>query len=104
MDAAMSRTKGAAVAFEPPPEFANPLVRLAYGVDDTAEALSLSRSRIYELIASGEIAACKVGKRTIIPAAELTAFLDRHRVARLSGRTAATSPCVNPAPSPRRRN
>jgi excisionase family DNA binding protein len=66
--------------------------RLAYGIDDAAAALGLSRSRIYELIAAGEIAACKVGKRTIIPAAELTAFLDRHRVARLSGVRAAPTP------------
>ena len=53
---------------------------------------TLSRSRIYELIAAGEIAACKVGKRTIIPASELTTFLDRHRVARLSGVRAAPTP------------
>jgi excisionase family DNA binding protein len=76
--------------------------RLAYGIEGAADALDISRSRIYELIASGEIAACKVGKRTIIPATELTAFLDRHRVARLSGRTVAPSPCLNPGPSPRR--
>lgn len=59
--------------------------RLAYGIEDAAGALGLSRSRIYELIAAGEITACKVGKRTIIPAAELTAFLERHRVERLTG-------------------
>jgi excisionase family DNA binding protein len=57
--------------------------RLAFGIDEAAEALDLSRSRLYELIAAGEITACKVGKRTIIPATELTAFLDRHRVAGL---------------------
>jgi excisionase family DNA binding protein len=66
--------------------------RLAYGIDRAAEAISLSRARLYELIAAGEIAACKVGKRTIIPATELTAFLDRHRVTRLSSRPAAPSP------------
>jgi len=67
--------------------------RLAYGIDDAADAVGLSRSRIYELIAAGEIAACKVGKRTIIPATELAAFLDRHRVARL--------PDVRPGLAPR---
>ena len=66
----------------------NPLSRLAYGIEDAAAALGLSRSRLYELIAAGEIAACKVGKRTIIPATELTTFLDRHRVAGLSGHRA----------------
>ncbi len=69
-----------------------PSPRLAYGIDDAADALDLSRSRIYELIAAGEIAACKVGKRTIIPAAELTAFLERHRVERLSGRRPVPDP------------
>ena len=66
--------------------------RLAYGIDDAANALDLSRSRIYELIAAGEITACKVGKRTIIPAAELTAFLERHRVERLPARRSAPAP------------
>jgi excisionase family DNA binding protein len=89
MDAIMSKPKVTAVAHEPhrAPTTLSP--RLAYGIDDAADALDLSRSRIYELIAAGEIAACKVGKRTIIPAAELTAFLERHRVERLSGRKAA---------------
>jgi excisionase family DNA binding protein len=103
MDAAMPKTEGAAVACEQR-EPKNPLPRLAYSIDDAADALDLSRSRIYELIADGEIAACKVGKRTIIPAAELTAFLDRHRVPRLSGVTAASPPCFDPAPGPQRRN
>jgi excisionase family DNA binding protein len=67
--------------------------RLAYGIEDAADAVGLSRSRIYELIAAGEIAACKVGKRTIIPATELATFLDRHRVARL--------PDVRPGGAPR---
>ena len=65
--------------------------RLAYGITDAAAALDLSRSRIYELIADGEIATCKIGKRTIIPAAELTAFLERHRVVRRSAKAAVSS-------------
>jgi len=58
---------------------------LAYGVDDAAKAIGISRSRLYELISAGEIAVCKVGKRTIIPTVELTALLERHRVERLTG-------------------
>jgi excisionase family DNA binding protein len=85
----MSRTKEAETPDKPQGNTASQLSRLAYGIDDAANALDLSRSRIYELIAAGEIAACKVGKRTIIPAAELAAFLERHRVDRLSGRRAA---------------
>jgi excisionase family DNA binding protein len=104
MDTTMNKTEVTEPSNEVASAQTSSYPRLAYGIEGAADALDISRSRIYELIASGEIAACKVGKRTIIPAAELTAFLDRHRVARLSGRTAATSPCVNPAPSPRRRN
>ena len=70
------------------------LLRLAYRIEDAALALGLSRSRLYELIAAGEITACKLGKRTIIPASELTGLLDRHRVARLSPQRAPS-----PAPS-----
>lgn len=70
--------------------------RLAYGIDEAAQALDLSRSRLYELIAAGEITACKVGKRTIIPATELTAFLDRHRVAGLSAAQTGGSPAPRP--------
>jgi excisionase family DNA binding protein len=69
----------------------NTNLRLAYGIDKAAEAISLSRARLYELIGTGEIGVCKVGKRTIIPATELTAFLDRHRVNRLSGVSAVQS-------------
>ena len=86
MDAAM-RKKTVPLPAEPVPARAQATRdRLAYGVENAAAALGLSRSRIYELIAGGEIAVCKVGKRTIIPATELRAFLDRHRVARLPGR------------------
>jgi excisionase family DNA binding protein len=104
MDAAMSKTKSAAVGYEPPRATATPFPRLAYGIDDAANALDLSRSRIYELIAQGEIGACKVGKRTIIAAAELTAFLERHRVARLAGPTVPPQPRFEPTSSPQRRN
>ena len=72
------------------------LPRLAYGIGDAADALDLSRSRIYELIGDGEIVACKVGKRTIIAATELTGFLDRHRVERPCGIRAAPTPPKSP--------
>jgi len=91
----MHRTKGTAVTDEGPPEHVIPPTRLAYTVGDAANTLSLSRSRIYELVAAGEIAVCKIGKRTVIPGSELIAFLDRHRVARWTGGPAAF-------PTPRR--
>jgi excisionase family DNA binding protein len=89
MDAAMPKTTFSPTTPDAARTGATPLSRLAYGIEDAANALDLSRSRIYELIAVCEIAACKVGKRTIIPAAELTTFLERHRVERLPGGRAA---------------
>jgi excisionase family DNA binding protein len=83
VDTTMRKTEVAGSARDVSSALTTSSSRLAYGIEDAASALDLSRSRIYELIAAGEIAACKVGKRTIIQAAELTAFLDRHRVARL---------------------
>ena len=94
MDATMRKTEVTESADEVSSAQATAYPRLAYGIESAADALDLSRSRIYELIAAGEIAACKVGIRTIIPATELAAFLDRHRVARLpdvrSGQPART--------------
>jgi len=54
--------------------------RLAYSINEAAEAIGLSRAKLYELIGAGEIGVCKVGRRTIVPETELTAFLERHRV------------------------
>ncbi len=85
MDTIMPKTRNF-FGSDAEPASALPASRLAYGIEDAADAVGLSRSRLYELIAAGEIGACKVGKRTIIPAAELTAFLDRHRVERLPSR------------------
>lgn len=72
-------------------DHSNKHLRLAYGIDEAAEAVSLSRARLYELIGTGEIGVCKVGKRTLVSATELASFLDRHRVNRLSGVGAAPS-------------
>jgi len=90
----MSKSKITAGPLEARHSPTTPLPRLAYGIDEAAAALNLSRSRIYELIAEREIAACKVGKRTIIPTEELTAFLERHRVERLPHRTTAVRAAV----------
>jgi Helix-turn-helix domain len=66
MDAAMSKTKSAAVGYEPPRATATPFPRLAYGIDDAANALDLSRSRIYELIAQGELAPARLASARLL--------------------------------------
>jgi len=53
---------------------------LAHSIPAAAARISLSRSRVYELINEGEIPVIKVGSRTLISEADLNAFLDRHRV------------------------
>ena len=46
-------------------------------VPDARRALGISRSTLYELIAAEEIATRKIGRKTLIPRDELTAFAAR---------------------------
>jgi excisionase family DNA binding protein len=46
-------------------------------VPQVAKALSLSRSTVYDLIASGDLAAVKIGGARRIPAAAVQALVDR---------------------------
>lgn len=45
--------------------------RLAYRVPEAAQALGLCRASIYNMITRGEIRTVKIGRSTLIPAAEL---------------------------------
>ena len=49
---------------------------IALGVKDAAAFIGLSRSRLYELIATGDIEARKLGHRTVVPTASLRAFVE----------------------------
>lgn len=53
-----------------------PFERLAYRVRDAAEALAISRSRFYELVAEGRIKTLKEGARTLVRKAELERYLE----------------------------
>ena len=48
---------------------------LAYSIPEAVRATGLGRTSLYELIATGRIEARKAGKRTLIPAESLRAFL-----------------------------
>ena len=48
---------------------------IALSVKDAAKSLSLSKSRLYELISEGQIEARKIGGRTVIPYASLQALV-----------------------------
>jgi excisionase family DNA binding protein len=43
---------------------------------EAAERLGISRTKVYELMASGQLASVKIGKCRRVPATALTAFVD----------------------------
>jgi excisionase family DNA binding protein len=50
---------------------------LAVSVEDAARVVGYSRSGVYELIASGDLKAFKLGRRRLILMAELKAWIER---------------------------
>jgi excisionase family DNA binding protein len=56
-----------------------PVERLAYQIPDACVASGLGRSTIYNAITARELAVLKVGKRTLIEAAELKRWLATKR-------------------------
>jgi excisionase family DNA binding protein len=55
-----------------------PIEPLAYTVEEAAEACRVSTDTIFRLIARGELRKAKLGRRTLIPRADLEAMLERH--------------------------
>ena len=53
------------------------LTSLSVGVEDAAHLTGYSRSGIYEVIASGELKAFKLGRRRLILMTELKAWIER---------------------------
>jgi len=45
--------------------------KLSYSIEEAVAATSISKSSIYNRIATGEITVAKVGRRTVIPARSL---------------------------------
>lgn len=58
---------------------------LAFSPIDGARQLSIGRTQIYKLIAEGRLRTIKLGRRTLIRASELQAFLDRLEAATRTG-------------------
>jgi excisionase family DNA binding protein len=54
---------------------------LVHSPENAARRLGVSVRKIYDLITSGEIRSCKVGKRRLIPESELQSFVQRKLVA-----------------------
>lgn len=49
-------------------------------VMEAADALGLSRSKVYELLAAGEMPSVRIGRTRRIAVNDLKWFIDRHRV------------------------
>jgi excisionase family DNA binding protein len=58
-------------------EQANQIPPLCLSVEDAARVVGYSRSGVYELIASGELKAFKLGRRRLILMTELKAWIER---------------------------
>lgn len=52
-------------------------VKAAYSIAEFCALVSLGRSRVFEEIRDKRLRIVKVGRRTLIPALEVTAWLDR---------------------------
>lgn len=59
----------------PAPESLELLAQGAVSVPDARAEFGISRSRLYELIAAGEVRSIKLGKRRLVPRAELARYL-----------------------------
>ncbi len=51
--------------------------RLMYPVLEAAGRLGLGRTTLYELIAAGELETVVVGRRRLVPASSMQAYVDR---------------------------
>lgn len=51
--------------------------KVAYSVEEAAQALSLGRSTVKKLIATGELASVRVGRRRLIPRSALESYIER---------------------------
>lgn len=56
-------------------------LKLLYPVIESAELISVSRTRLYELIGDGQIESIKIGRSRLIPAEALERFVAERRAA-----------------------
>ena len=54
-----------------------PSQRLLVSIPDAMWQLSISRTRLYELLSCGDLVAVKVGSRTLVTQQSITVFVDR---------------------------
>lgn len=56
------------------------MINLLLTPEDAAEMLSISRSKLYELLAAGEVESVRIGGSRRIPVDALEDFVDRQRL------------------------
>jgi excisionase family DNA binding protein len=60
--------------------------KLAYSVEEAIEVTTVGRSKLYELMATGQLESVQVGRRRLIPAEALRRFMDGLVAAARAGR------------------
>jgi excisionase family DNA binding protein len=58
-------------------DLAAPSQKLLLTVSDVAEALSISRTRVFALFRAGELSSVKVGRRRLVTTASVEAYVAR---------------------------
>ena len=56
-----------------------PVEPICVRVNDAARMIGVGRTKLYELISSGELEAIKIGKATRVTTASLHKLVERHR-------------------------
>jgi excisionase family DNA binding protein len=51
--------------------------QLLYTISDCCRLTAIGRTKLYELIGSGDLPTRKIGKRTVVAAADLQDWIDR---------------------------
>jgi excisionase family DNA binding protein len=51
--------------------------KIAYSVEEAAQVLSLGRTTVKKLIATGQLTSVRVGRRRLIPRSELETYVNR---------------------------
>jgi excisionase family DNA binding protein len=64
--------------------------KLLYTISETCRLVSIGRTKLYELIGSGEIPLRKIGKKSLIAAADLKQWADRLPACRVPTETRGT--------------
>ncbi len=59
------------------PKVLTPNRRLLYSIEEAAQLLGIGRTFMFELVATGQIASLKIGRRRKIPSSALDAYVER---------------------------